>query len=128
MQPLRFAYAWLAGGAAIMLAVLTLALAPGAPNLAFVSDKGAHFFAFLIMMIWFCGIVRWRITPGVAIGLLAYGVLIELLQSRLSYRYAEVNDALFDLGGILLGWLLAFAGLRRWAAKVESVLTDTKSA
>ena len=52
----------------------------------------------------------------------------ELLQSRVSYRYAEVNDALFDLGGILLGWLLAFAGLRRWAAKVESVLTDTKSA
>jgi VanZ family protein len=128
MQPLRFAYAWLAGGVVIMLAVLTLAVAPGAPGPAFLSDKAVHFLAFLIMMIWFCGIVRWRITPGVAIGLLGYGVLIELLQSRLSYRYAEVNDALFDLGGILLGWLLAFAGLRRWAAKVESVLTDTKSA
>jgi len=122
MLPLRYAYFWLAGGLLLMAIVLGLTLAPLGQTLAisFLSDKASHFIAFLTMMLWFCGIVRFRLTPLVALGLLAFGVLIELLQSQLPYRSAEFADGVYDLAGILTGWLLAVAGFRHWAVTVES--------
>jgi len=51
----------------------------------------------------------------VLLGLLGYGVLIELLQSFTDYRSAEVLDVVADAVGILIGWtftrLLLRAGL-----------------
>ena len=52
---------------------------------------------------------RWL---SVALGLLAYGVLIEILQGLTSYRHAEWADLLADGLGILAG--LALFGLLRW--------------
>jgi VanZ family protein len=51
---------------------------------------------------------RWLYTP---LGLLAYGVLIELLQSQLPPRSADARDVLADALGIALG-LGAAAALR----------------
>ena len=39
-------------------------------------------------------------------GILAYGGLIEVLQSFTGYRFAEWNDLLADAMGLLLGWSL----------------------
>jgi VanZ family protein len=46
----------------------------------------------------------------VALGLLAFGVFIELVQSQIPGRDAEAMDVVADsigiLGGLLLAWLL----------------------
>lgn len=129
MLELRFAWFWLAGGFALMAVVLGLTLAPVGQLLAatMLSDKAAHFISFLVMMLWFCGVVRFRLTPLVALGLVGFGVLIELLQSQLPYRSAEVADAVYDVGGIAAGWALAAAGLRHWAGLVERWLPAPRS-
>ena len=104
--------------------VLALALLPGGATPSIASDKTLHFLTFSCLMIWFSGVFRFRLTPWVALGLLAFGVLIELLQSQLSYRSAELADALSDAGGILMGWALAAAGLRFWTARIEAWITS----
>jgi VanZ family protein len=49
-------------------------------------------------------------------GLLAYGVLIELLQSRIPGRSAEAADVLADAIGIALG-LSAYALVAWWTRR-----------
>ena len=100
--------------------VLYFALAPASGSVIISSDKAVHFLVFASLMLWFGGIFRLGRAPFVALSLLAFGILIELLQSRLDYRSAEVADALFDFGGILLGWALAATSLGRWAGAIES--------
>ena len=127
MKPLRFRYFWLAGGILMLLLVLNFSLVPmGGRNIG-VTDKVAHFLVFLVLMVWFCGVFRGRVTPWVALGLLAFGILIEVLQSRLPHRSAELLDTLANTGGILLGWGLAVAGLGRWTALLESWLPAKSS-
>lgn len=120
MRALRFGYFWLAGGIFLLIAVMYFTLTPSSKPILITSDKGAHFLVFVALMLWFGGVFRLRMAPFVALGLLAFGILIELLQSRLSYRSAEVADAVFDLGGIFVGWALAATGLGRWAGTIES--------
>lgn len=120
MRTLQYAYFWLAGGILLLGTVLYFALAPTGGPLVIVSDKTAHFLVFTSLMLWFGGIFRLGRAPFVAVGLLSFGILIELLQGRLDYRSAEVADVLFDLGGILLGWALVATSLGRWAGVIES--------
>jgi VanZ family protein len=121
VQSLRYRKFWLMAGMLIVGVTLYFALAPENRTLtvAFLSDKFFHALAFFILMIWFSGLFRTRYLPYVAISLLAYGGLIELVQSRLPYRTAEIADLIFDLGGILLGWAVARAGLQKWTVKLE---------
>ncbi len=129
MQPLRYARLWLAGGFAVLLLVLTVALLPGAaiqPALL-LNDKALHLLTFVCLMVWFCGVFGLRWTPAVALVLLAYGGLIEVLQGTTRYRTAESGDVAADLIGILLGWALAAAGLRHWCGRLESWLATQRS-
>ena len=97
MKSLRYRYFWLAGGIALLAIVLNLSLMPGhGRNLGLMGDKVAHFGAFFVLMIWFCGVFRTRMTPWVALGLMAFGVRIELLQMRVPNRSAELFDAFAD--------------------------------
>jgi hypothetical protein len=122
MKPLRFTYAWLAGGIVLMILVLDSTLLPGAGRGMWLNDKWAHFLAFFILMTWFSGVFRGRVAPWVALGLLGFGILIEIIQSRLPYRSAELADVWFDAGGILFAWGLAAAGIGRWTMFLESRL------
>ena len=105
-----------------MVLVLVFALVPmdEVPGLDVLSDKTLHFFVFMLLMLWFSGVFRLRVTPLVAVGLAGFGVLIELLQAQVPYRSAELADALFDFGGIATGWLFAIAGLSGWIRWVEA--------
>jgi VanZ family protein len=51
-----------------------------------------------------------------ALGLLAYGVVIEVVQSMLPYRSAEWSDLLADAAGIAAG-LSVVAAARAWATE-----------
>ncbi len=96
---------------ACVLAVLILALMPSAPQMPTTGwDKSNHLLTFSMLVLLGQGAY-----PGhrvkLLLGLLAYGGLIELLQSFTSYRFAEGADLLADGLGLLLGWgLMAFAG------------------
>lgn len=102
---------------ALLLAVITwLALTPAPPPEAeLLWDKLNHFAAFAsLALVGFMGLQR-RWVP-VALGLLAYGGLIELLQSALPARVGSWADLLADGIGIGLGLLLAATVARLAAA------------
>lgn len=102
---------------ALLLAVISwLALTPAPPPEAgLLWDKLNHFAAFASLAVaGFMGFQR-RWVP-VALGLLTYGGLIELLQSLTSTRVGDGVDLLADAIGIALGLGLAATVARRAAA------------
>jgi VanZ family protein len=122
MRSLRFGYWWMAGGLLLVGMVLYTTLTPAGGGAAYINDKFAHFLAFVALMGWFSGVVRSGWFPLLALLLVGFGIGIELLQSQLTYRSAEIADALFDFAGILVAWIVAAAGLDRWAEFVEARL------
>ena len=95
---------WVFGSVASV--VLVLALMPLVPHMPTTGwDKANHLLAFAVLA-W----LGYRAYPqrmaSVLSGLLAYGALIEILQSFTSYRSADWHDLLADGLGLLLGWLL----------------------
>jgi VanZ family protein len=127
LRALRYTNIWLAGGILLLVFVLAATLAPSSGVVPNYSDKAAHFLTFTLLMVWFCGVFRLRWAGFVALSLLAFGILIELLQGTVSYRSAEVADAGFDFLGVLFGWGLAAAGLASWAVLIERVLPGESS-
>lgn len=111
---------WLLLGLLLLGAVLFLALMPGsdAPDVG-LSDKLLHLLTFAVLMVWFAGLVPERRHWQLALVLLAYGIMIELLQAQTPDRHAEVADVVADGAGILLGWIAARLGLARWPHWLE---------
>ena len=66
-------------------------------------DKANHAMAFAVLAMLGCSAFPERKGP-VLLGLLAYGGLIELLQSLTGYRSAETLDVVADGVGLLVGW------------------------
>jgi VanZ family protein len=98
--------------ALLLLVILCLALVPAPPKAMDTGwDKANHLLAFgSLAFCAFCAAAsargRWLHTP---VGLLGYGVLIELAQSQLPPRSADARDVLADAMGIALGLAVAAA-------------------
>ena len=121
MLPLRYERAWLLAGFLMLVASLVVAMAPAGTTMLFdLNDKVLHTVAFIGLMVWFSGLFEVRYLLWLAAGLAGYGLLIEVLQSFTPTRQAEGLDLVADIVGILLGWLLSIAGLRRWCLVLES--------
>lgn len=108
LKPSLAVWRWLL--ALAMLAVLVMSLAPASVDLPSTGwDKTNHLLGFGVL-----GLLGHRAFPRrvvmVLVGLLAYGGLIEVLQSFTPDRYAEWGDVVADgmglLLGTLVGWLL----------------------
>jgi VanZ family protein len=93
----------LAGALSVVTALSLLPLGPDAPTTGW--DKTNHLLAFGWLAIVGCRAWPQRHAAALA-GLLAYGGLIEVLQSFTGYRSAEWGDLLADALGLLLGWAL----------------------
>ncbi len=94
------------------LTVLVLALLPpSVPEPTTGWDKANHMLAFGML-----AILGTRAWPGrawhVVAGLMAYGALIEVLQSMTTYRDASWADLLADAIGIALGLVLSYRPIR----------------
>lgn len=87
-----------------LVAVLLLALLPTSVNIPTTGwDKFNHVFAFCVLsFLSFLAYTNHHLR--LLILLLAYGGLIEVMQSFTSYRLAEWADLLADGIGICLGW------------------------
>ena len=81
-------------------------------------DKMNHAMTFAMLAMLGCSAYPER-KVQVLLGLLAYGVLIELLQSLTDYRTAEALDVVADGVGLLVGW--TFTRLL-WRARLASQL------
>jgi VanZ family protein len=98
---------------ACMVAAMVLALMPQTSYLPTTGwDKSNHLMAFAVLALLGCLAYPGR-KMAVLLGLLAYGGLIEVLQSFTPDRFAEWGDWLADALGLLLGWgLSAMVGRR----------------
>lgn len=111
-QPLRLVKTWYSIGALMLLAVAILSLAPMPAS--GVSDKLAHLLTYFLISGWFALIARNRVILGWSLlGLIGYGMVIELLQAQTAYRHAEWADVLANSCGCIAGSLLYITPLRR---------------
>src|SRR5665647_1028173 len=105
---------WLWAFVICALVVLVLALLPSPPPVLTNGwDKSNHLLAFAVMAWLGCKAFPQRVA-NTLLSLLAYGALIEILQSFAPTRSAEWLDLFADGLGILLGW--GVVRLRGWMA------------
>jgi VanZ family protein len=122
--PLRHPSWWLGIGVLMLLTVAALLLLPlrGPDFGPAYTDKLVHTLVFCILMTWFSGILKPGYRLAIFASLLLFGTTMEWLQSLVHWRSAEVLDLLFNVIGLLIGWLLVRAGLASWAQRLESTL------
>jgi membrane associated rhomboid family serine protease len=122
-QGLSLIRLWYACGAAMLFAVAFVSLMP-APAIG-VSDKLSHLLTYTLLSGWFCLLARRRTAlAGSIVGLIAYGMMIEVLQGLTGYRYAEWGDVIANGAGCLLGALGYLRPLRRSFALVDHKLAS----
>ena len=121
-QPaLKLVKLWYLLGGLMLLAVGFASLMP-VPDVG-VSDKFSHLVTYFLLAGWFSLIAANRVSLGwTIIGLIAYGILLELLQGMTAYRYAEWGDVLANASGTMAGILLYFSPLPRLLNYVDSKL------
>ena len=110
---------WRIALAALLIFVSYQAFSTPSAAVSFVHmDKVLHVCAFVCLT--FVASRSWppgrQSTWGVALGLVLYGALIELVQSQLPMREASLADWAADTLGIALGLALAY-GLRAFTAR-----------
>lgn len=90
-------------------AIVWLSLTPAPPDLDIeYSDKLGHFFAYGVLMFWFCQLYLQR-NPRIfyGAGFVLMGIGLETLQGVLGYRTYEVFDMYANALGVALGWAAA---------------------
>jgi VanZ family protein len=119
LHDVRFQPVWRWLLALLIVVVAIFAFTPGdsAPSLG-VSDKVDHVTAFAALA--WTGVLAFdpaaRTRLRLALALVGYGVVIELVQTQIPGRFAEFADVVADGVGITVGLAVA-VGLRRlWPA------------
>ncbi|HQS82407.1 MAG TPA: VanZ family protein [Thiobacillus sp.] len=70
------------------------------------ADKIVHLAGYAVLTFWWAQLVtrqRWKL----AIAVVLFGIIIELLQGLTPARQPDLLDALANSGGVMLGWLAA---------------------
>jgi VanZ family protein len=94
-------------------AIFVLSVLPGdrLPLMsASVWDKAQHGLAFALLTL--LALVGWPGRPAVPklVGLLAFGVAIEVTQATLGWRHGDVADVVADAVGLAIGWVVVQLG------------------
>jgi hypothetical protein len=97
---------WMAGWFGIALTLAVSLMPPALGDDSGHADKLVHLFGYAFLMFWWAQLVtrqRWKLAVAVVL----YGIVIELLQDLTPARQPDLLDALANSGGVLLGWLAA---------------------
>ncbi len=131
MLSLRYARRWQIAGIVLLGMVLGAALAPadwffphGRNSPFFISDKWLHGITFAALALWFTGQYARRSYWRLVMGLVTFGLLIEVTQRMVSYRTADWMDLLADLLGVAVGIAIALAGAGGWCLRFEAWLQN----
>jgi VanZ family protein len=112
---------WYLLGGFLLLMVGIVSLMP-VPDVG-VNDKFSHLLTYFILGGWFGLLAANRAILGwTIIGLIAYGMLLELLQGMTAHRYAEWGDVLANASGTFAGVMLYFSPLPRLLSYVDNKL------
>jgi VanZ family protein len=131
MLPLRFASRWRIASVVLLLLVLAATLMPAVwfwpDRRDFIAwfvdvDKWLHGITFVFLAIWFAGQYRSQSYWRIGIGLIFFGMLIEACQRLVTYRSADWFDIVADTAGIIVGLVVAMAGLGGWCLWLEDWL------
>jgi VanZ family protein len=124
MLPLRHRRLWVAISAVLLAAVIFASLQPNfGPAVPHNFDKLEHLSAYVVLSLWFTGLVARERYWVVVCGLLALGLSIEVLQGVMNVgRSAEALDMLANTVGVLVGLTIALGLTGHWALRVESWL------
>jgi VanZ family protein len=124
MPHLQLIWLWSVFGAAMLVAVAVVSLIP-APDIG-VNDKVSHLLTYFLLAGWFGLLVRTRIfLCWTVVALIAYGMIIEWLQGKTGYRYAEWGDVIANGVGCCVGATLYFTPLRRLLRYVDATLVSS---
>jgi VanZ family protein len=127
MLPLRHATLWRTLSIVLLVVVLLAALTPTfwfdskAKALVWLehADKWLHAMTFAGLTVWFAGMFAARAYWRIALGLTLFGFMIEACQLLVSYRIADWIDIGANTVGIIVGLIVAAAGLGAWGLRVE---------
>lgn len=107
---------WLAIGASLVIAVLSLSVMPmsNGVRLLLANDKSLHLVAYAGLMGWFTQIFRHDLTRlALAMLFVTMGVALEFVQYLTGLRQFDVFDMVANGCGVLLAWALAYTSLGR---------------
>jgi len=122
-NPLKLIRIWYALGTMMLVAVAAVSLMP-VPDTG-VNDKFSHLLTYFLLAGWFSLLARDRVMLAWTLAaLIAYGMLLELLQSQTGYRFAEWGDVVANGGGSVAGIALYFTPLRRLFRSVDGRLAS----
>lgn len=136
MLPLRHRRRWQTASLSLLFVVLIGALVPAVwfwddkvQGLAWMQgiDKWVHAATFFVLTIWFAGQYRRRSYWRIALGLMAFGLVIEFCQRMIAYRTADWFDVGANTVGIVAGLLVAFAGAGGWCQYFEARFSTDRS-
>jgi hypothetical protein len=120
LLPLRFPKIWSVLGWLLVIGVVVGSLLPGpVVQVVSINDKLLHAGTYALLMMWFSGFYRRGLYLAIAVGLLALGIGLDLLQGLTRTRSFEWPDIGADLAGIAVGCVLAFLLVGGWCERVE---------
>ena len=91
------------------------------------SDKLNHLLAYGFLMGWFGQLYSRRKNRVLtAIGLIALGLLMEVVQGRLPYRWFDVADAVANAGGVVIAYFCLFLGADAILSWLEQRLEENR--
>lgn len=120
---LQWKVLWLALGWSLVLLIIYLSLkAPTPPKPSFFNlpnlDKLGHCLAYFTLTGWFVQLyVAPRARLKCALGFIALGIILEILQGLGGMRQADWKDATANITGVLLAWQL---GKTWFATRLET--------
>jgi VanZ family protein len=76
-------------------------------------DKTAHFiFYFVLTLVWYIALAKIHkkkyLKFIIAIAVIIYGIIIEILQGLTNYRHADINDVFANTGGTFLALMFIY--------------------
>ena len=107
-----------------LMAIVPALWAPAVPLTWSATDKWLHGLTFMLLALWYTGQYAPESYWRIAVGLAAYGALIEVGQSMIPYRTAEWGDLAADLAGIVVGLAIAAVLTGGWSVRAENWLDE----
>lgn len=117
---LRYRWFWVLLGWLLVVTVAAASVLPGVDIRGISAvDKLGHGAAYFVLMVWFAGLYARRQHGIVALTLLGLGVVLEVIQGQLPYRWSDPLDLVANATGIGIGLGLSWWLLAGWCQRVE---------
>lgn len=122
MSYLHYRLLW-QGVAYVLLAVILIASLLPVEHLPKNNDKVSHFLSYGILSAYWCLVfhaLEFKKKINIALGLIVFGGIIELLQGASGYRYAEWADVWANSLGVIVAMLVLPKKAHHWLQSLDA--------